>query len=81
VGEELYDAGDGVTAVDGAFGSAHDFHLVDVFSGDAGEIHPAAGRIDGRAVNENLGEVGIAAVEKNRGRTAEGAGTADGDAG
>src|SRR5882757_7563567 len=64
--EELDDAGNGVAAVNSAFRATHNFDLVNVFGGDAGEIHHAAGRIDGRAVDEDLGEVGIAAVEENR---------------
>jgi len=53
------------------FRAAHNFDLVNVFGGGRLEkIHHAAGRIDGRAVHEDLGKVGIAAVQKNRGGAA-----------
>src|SRR5258708_7840320 len=80
VREELDDAGTGIAAVNGTFDAADDFHFVDVFGGDAGKIHGAAGRIDRRTVHEDLGEVGIAAVQKNRGRAAERSRAADSDA-
>ena len=79
--EELNDAGDGVGAVDGAFGAANDFHFVDVVESDVGEIDRAAGRIDGRAVDENFGEVGVAAVEEDGGGATFRTGAADSDAG
>ena len=81
MGEELDDAGDGVAAVDGAFGASDDLDFGDIFGGEAGEIHAAAGRINGCAVDKNLGEIGIAAVQKYRSAAAERPGAINGDAG
>src|SRR5712664_4406949 len=80
MGEELDDTGNGIGAVDGAFGAANDFHLIDVFEGEIGKIHRAAGRVNGRSVHKHFGEVGIAAVEKHGGSSSLGAGAANGDA-
>ena len=65
VGEELDDAGNRIGAVDGAFGPVNDFHFIDVVQGEIGKIDGTAGRIDGRAINEHFGEIGISAVEEN----------------
>src|SRR5258708_635195 len=81
VREELDDAGDGIAAVNSAFRATHNFDLVDVFGGEAGEIHAAAGRIDGRAVHQDFGEVGIASVKENGGAATEWPGAIRGDAG
>ena len=79
VREELNHAGDGVTAVNGAFGAPHDFDLINVFRGKTRKIHSAARRINGRSVDEDFGEVRIASVEKDRGATAKRSGARDGD--
>src|SRR4029077_9558556 len=80
VREQLNDTGNGVGAVDGAFGATNDFHFVDVVQRDARKINRAAGGIDGRAVDEDFGEIGVAAVEKDGGCAAFWSGAADGDA-
>src|SRR5712691_10215436 len=79
--EELNDAGDGVGAIQGAFGAVDDFELVNVVEGLIGEIEEAAGLVEGRAVNEDLGEVRVAAVEEKCREAAFAAGASDGGAG
>ena len=81
VGEELDDARDGVGAVDGAFRAADDFDFVDVVESDAGKIDGSAWRIDGGAIDEDFGEIGVAAVKEDGGGAAFRAGAADGDSG
>ena len=81
VREELNDAGNGVGAVDGAFGAAHDFDLVNVVQREAGKINGSAGRIYGRAIDQDFGEVGIAAVQEYGGGATERSRAADGDTG
>src|SRR5208337_122136 len=81
MGEELDHAGDGIAAVERALRAADDFDLVNIFGGEAGEIDAAAGRIDGRAVHQHLGEIGIPAVQENGGGASGRAGAVDGDAG
>src|SRR5262249_54788477 len=81
VREDLDDSGDGVGAVDGGFGAAHHFNLVHVVEGKVGEVHSVAWFVDGRAVDQDFGEIGVATVEKYGSRAAFRAGAADGDAG
>ena len=79
--KSLNDAGDGVGAVDGAFGAANDFDFVDVVEREAGKIDGCRRGIDGGAIDEDFGEIGIAAVEEDGGGATFGSGAADGDAG
>ena len=60
--KELDDTGNGVGAVDGAFGAANDFYFIDVVEREAGKIHGAAWGIDRHTIHQDFGEVGIAAV-------------------
>ena len=80
MGEELNDAGNGIGAIDGAFGAADDFYFIDVVEREARKINGAAWRIDGHAVHEDFGEVGVSAVEKNGSGSPFGSRAADGDA-
>ncbi len=77
--KHLNDAGDGVSAVEGAFGAAYDFDFVDVVEREVGEIKRAAGEIDGGAVDEHFGLVGVAAVQENSREPAFRAGAVDRD--
>lgn len=79
--EELDDAINGVGAVHGAFGAADDFDFIDVVEGEVGKIYRAAGGIDGGTIDEHLGEIRIAAIEKNGGGAAFGTGASDGNVG
>src|ERR1043166_7299387 len=55
MGKDLDHAGDGVGAVDGGFGAAHDFNLVHVVERKVGEVNGVAGFVDGRAVHQDFG--------------------------
>ncbi len=72
--------GYGIGAVESAFGAVDDFELVNIVEGLIGKIEEAAGLVEGRAVNEELGEVGVAAVEEESGETSFAAGASDGRA-
>ena len=80
VREELNDAGDGIGAVDGAFGAANDFNFVDIVEREAGEINRATRRIYGRTIDEDFGEIGVAAVKEDGGCAAFWSRAANGDA-
>ncbi len=78
--EKLNDAGDSVGAVDGAFGAANDLNFVDVVESEARKIDGSAGGVDGRAVDEDFREIGVAAVEEDGGGATFGSGAANSDA-
>ena len=77
----MNDAGHGVGAVESAFGAMDDFHFVDVVESQVGKKEVAAGKIDGSAVDEDFGEARIATVDEDGGKTADGAGTGEANAG
>src|SRR5260370_40435350 len=79
--EELNDARDGVGAIQGALGAVDDFELVNVVKGLIGEVEEAAGLVEGRAGDEELGEGRIAAVEEKWREAAFAAGAGEGGAG
>src|SRR5260370_16191478 len=68
--EELDDAGDGVRAVQRALRAVHHFDFVDVVERGVGKIKEAAGLVDRRSVDEEFGEVGVAAIQKESGESA-----------
>src|SRR5205823_5135992 len=80
VGEDLYDAGHGVGAVERALRAVDDLDLIDVVEGEIGIIEVAAGVVHGRAIDEQFAEAGIAAVEENGREAADPAGACDGEA-
>jgi len=67
MGKELDYTGDGVRTVKRGFRAAHNLDLVHVIQSEDGEIDSATGRIDGRAVDQYFGEIGIAAIQEQRG--------------
>ena len=71
----------GVGAVESAFGAMDNFDFVDVVESQVGKKEVAAGKIDGSAVDEDFGEAGIATVDEDGGKTADGAGTGEANAG
>ncbi len=79
--EKLNDTGDGIGAVERTLCAVDDFELVNVVEGLTGEIEEAAGLVEGRAVDEEFGEIGIAAVEEESCETAFAAGACDSGAG
>ena len=70
MGEDLDDAGNRICAVNGAFSTADNLDFVDVIECEVREVHSAAGWIDGRAVHEHFGEIGIPTIEENGGGSA-----------
>src|SRR5260370_13496320 len=81
MGEELGGAGDGVRAVQRALRAVHQFDVVDVVERGVGKIKEAAGLVDRRSVDEEFGEVGVAAIKKESGESAFPARASDGSAG
>src|SRR5262249_46147534 len=79
--EKLNDSGDGVGSVESAFSAMDDFDFIHVVDRLIGEIEEAARLVDRCAVDEELGEIGVAAIEEKRGETAFAAGAGDGRAG
>src|SRR4029077_3419755 len=65
--DDLNDAGHGVGAVESALGTVNELDFVDVIEREIGIDEVAAGEIHGSAVDEDLGEAGIAAVNEEGG--------------
>src|SRR5258707_5105960 len=79
--DDLNHAGHGVGAVEGAFGGVNDLDFIDVIESKVRKNEVATRKVNGGAVNEDLGEAGIAAVDEDGGKATDGAGTGKGDAG
>jgi hypothetical protein len=77
--EDLNHAGDGVGAIEGAFGAPDDFNFVDVIEREVREVDLAAGIVDGGAVDQNFGVIGVAAIEEEGCEAAFGGIFSDGD--
>src|SRR5882762_5370059 len=80
MGKGLDYPGDGVGAVECAFGTAQDFDFIDVVEREIGKVKRAAGQIYCRAIDKHFGLIGIAAIQEDPGKAAFGAGAVDGDA-
>ena len=78
--EQLNDTGDSIGAIESAFCAVDDFDLVNVIERLIRKIEEAAGFIEGRAVDEELREVGVATVEEKSGEAAFAAGAGEGRA-
>jgi len=79
--EELNNTGDGIGAIESAFCAVDDFDLVNIIERLIRKIEEAARFIEGRPVDEELGEIGVAAIEEKSGETAFAAGARDGRSG
>src|SRR5580704_6446630 len=79
--DDLNDTGHGVGAVERAFSTVHDFDFIDVIESEVGKEEVAAREIHGSAVDEDFGKAGIAAVDKDGRKAADGAGSRESDAG
>src|ERR1700746_3394778 len=79
--DDLNDAGHGVSTIQSALRAVHKFDFVHVIEREIGINQVAAGEIHRCAVDENLGEAGIAAVNEDGREAADRAGSRETDAG
>src|ERR1700722_1669746 len=80
MGENLDRAGHRIGAGKSALRSVHDLNFVHSFESKVREIDGAAWLVGGNAIDEHLGEIGVASIEKERGHTARRAGLTEAEA-
>ena len=79
VADDLDYTGHGVRTVEGAFSSVDNFDFVYIVERQIGVVEIASRQVDGRAINQNFREAGVAAIKEKRSQAAEASGTGDGD--